>query len=110
MGNIVTDEEIIMNLIVFGGNARAQALNAIREAKEGNIEKAEELLKESSESLGKAHRFQTDLIQAEARGDKREISLILVHGQDHLMNAMTVKELAVEIVELHKTTVKKEEN
>lgn len=109
MENVVTEEQIVMELIVNGGNARSQALNAIKFAKKGQIEEAENLLKQSAESLGKAHRFQTDLIQAEARGEKKEISMIMIHGQDHLMNAMTVRELAIEIVELHKTSVKKEE-
>jgi len=51
-----------------------------------------------------AHRFQTDLIQGEARGEKVEIRLILIHAQDHLMNAMTVIDLAKEIIELYKKT------
>ncbi len=94
-------EEIVMNLIVNGGDAKSKALEAIRAARRGEFEKAEKLMKASSAALNNAHRFQTDLIQAEAAGDKKaEISLLMIHGQDHLMNAMTTRDLAAEIIEL----------
>jgi len=30
-----------------------------------------------------------------------QMSLLMIHAQDHLMNAMTVKDLAAEMVELY---------
>ncbi|ENA0413451.1 PTS lactose/cellobiose transporter subunit IIA, partial [Listeria monocytogenes] len=39
----------------------------------------------------------------EARGEKAEVSLLLVHAQDHLMNAITFKDLAKEIVDLYRS-------
>lgn len=59
-------------------------------------------MKLAREEISAAHRIQTDLIQEEARGNHAEISLLLVHAQDHLMNAITVKELAEEFITLHK--------
>lgn len=50
----------------------------------------------------KAHHYQTELIQAEMRGEKTELSLIMVHGQDHLMNAMTVRDLALQMIEMYR--------
>lgn len=91
-----------MGIIIHGGNARSSAMRAIAEAKNGNFEAAEKLMEESKAELNKAHRVQTDLIQAESRGEKTEISLLMVHAQDHFMNAMTVRELSVEIIELIK--------
>jgi PTS system cellobiose-specific IIA component len=61
----------------------------------------------ASEEISSAHRIQTDLIQEEARGNHAEISLLLVHAQDHLMNAITVKELAEEFITLHKRVEEK---
>ncbi|MBO5034239.1 MAG: PTS lactose/cellobiose transporter subunit IIA, partial [Oscillospiraceae bacterium] len=40
-----------MNIIVEGGNARSLAMEAIQEAKKGNIAQAEELLKECGDAL-----------------------------------------------------------
>ncbi|MFS0781110.1 PTS lactose/cellobiose transporter subunit IIA [Bacillus sp. 1P06AnD] len=95
-------ETIIMNIILHSGNARSLAMEAIKEAKEGNFELAEKHIEEATQALGQAHRSQTDLIQGEARGEKSEISILLIHAQDHLMTAMSVKDLAAEMVELYK--------
>lgn len=94
-------EQTVIGIIVNAGEARSKALEAIRFAKENDVEKAKEYLTMSGEGLAKAHRVQTDLIQAEAGGTKQEVTLLMVHAQDHLMNAMTVKDLAEELIEVH---------
>lgn len=94
-------EIVIMELIVNSGNARSRAMEAIRAAKNGEFEKAKEKLAECEEDLGKAHNVQTSLIQNEANGDKAEVSLLLVHAQDHLMNAITIKDMAKEFVDMY---------
>lgn len=94
-------EEIIMNLIIHSGEARSYGMEAMSLAKEGKIEEAKELINKASEKLGEAHKSQTALIQGEAGGNKTEVSLLLVHAQDHLMTSMTLKDLAAEIVDLH---------
>lgn len=90
-----------MNLIVNGGDARSRAMLAIQCAKSGEIEKARELLAEATEALGKAHDYQTKLIQDEAAGNSVELSLLMVHAQDHFMNAMTVRDLANEFIDMY---------
>lgn len=94
-------EEIIMGLIVNGGSARSKALEAIQYANEGNITKARETLEKSNEELAKAHNAQTQLIQAEAGGTSIELSILMIHAQDHLMNAITVKDLANEFINMY---------
>lgn len=91
-----------------GGDARAKALQAVRSARKGNLKEAEKLMEKSKESLSKAHEIQTNLIQEEARGEKSEISLLMVHAQDHLMNAITVKDLAIEMIEEIKVRIENE--
>ncbi|AYV69542.1 phosphotransferase system PTS lactose/cellobiose-specific IIA subunit [Niallia circulans] len=95
-------EEISFQIILNGGNARGLAMEAINDAKSGDFSLAEQKLDEANEAMRVAHRFQTDLIQGEARGEKFEIRLLLIHAQDHLMNAMTVVDMAKEFIELHK--------
>lgn len=99
-------EEIIMQLIANGGDARTRAMEAIASAKAGDIKKAKELIKEASEAIDKAHDFQTELIQDEATGNKIEISLLMVHAQDHFMNAMTIRDIANELVEMYEKFMK----
>ncbi len=97
------NEQIIMGIIMHGGNARSYAMRALQEARNNNFEAAYQLLEDSSEELNLAHKIQTDLIQAEVRGEPTEVSLLMVHAQDHLMNAMTVRDLAQEIIGLHES-------
>lgn len=93
--------EIIFGIIGFAGDAKGLAFEAIDEAKKGNIEMAREKLTESKEVMVKAHKFQTELIQKEASGEKTEMSVMLVHSQDHLMTSMTFQQLAGEFVDLY---------
>jgi Phosphotransferase system cellobiose-specific component IIA len=94
-------EEIIMNLIVHSGEVRSYSMEAIQCAKSGNVPKAKELIRIAEKELSQAHNVQTSLIQNEANGEKTEISLLMVHAQDHLMTSMTLKSLAVEIIDIH---------
>ncbi|RII36441.1 PTS lactose/cellobiose transporter subunit IIA [Clostridium chromiireducens] len=94
-------EEIIMNLIVHSGEVRSYSMEAIQCAKKGEIDEAKELIEKASAELSEAHNVQTSLIQKEASGEKTEVSLLMVHAQDHLMTSMTLKYLASEIIEIH---------
>lgn len=88
-----------MEIIVNAGDARSSCLNAVRCARSGQWQEMESYIKRAEENLLKAHNVQTSLIQAEIRGEINTINLLMVHAQDHLMNALTVKELTIEIME-----------
>ncbi|SHF10187.1 PTS system, cellobiose-specific IIA component [Atopostipes suicloacalis DSM 15692] len=94
--------ETIMGLIMYGGDAKSSAMEAIYAAKSGNFDEAEEKLEAADEALGNAHKSQTNLLTQEASGDSVELSLLLVHGQDHLMNAITFKDLARELIDVYR--------
>ncbi|KQL38921.1 PTS cellobiose transporter subunit IIA [Bacillus sp. FJAT-25509] len=93
---------LAFQLILHSGNAKSLAMEAMQKAKEGKFDEAEEKLNEADSAFNEAHHVQTDLIQKEAGGEKVEFPLIMVHAQDHLMNSMTLKDMAREIIELHK--------
>lgn len=90
-----------MGLIANGGNAKSLAFEAIRLAKKGDIVGAREKLKESDKSLLEAHNSQTGMLTKEAQGDHMHVTLLVVHSQDHLMNAITFRDLAGEMVDLY---------
>ncbi|WP_026906900.1 PTS lactose/cellobiose transporter subunit IIA [Paucisalibacillus globulus] len=94
--------EIAFQIILYAGNGRSSAMEAIQEAKEGNFDEADRKLVEAGEELTKAHGFQTKLLQDEASGEGANVNIILIHSQDHLMNAMTVRDLATEIIEIYR--------
>lgn len=95
-------ENIVMQIIINSGEARSFCLNAIKEGRKGNLDVASELLQKAKHSLSIAHNSQTELLHQEANGNTQEVSLVMVHAQDHLMNALTVRDLAVEMIELIK--------
>lgn len=99
---MTTAEQIPFQLILHSGNARSYAMEALQYAKRGDLQAADEAMRRAKEAINEAHHFQTELIQSEARGEKTEISVLLIHAQDHLMNAITVKELATEFIDLYK--------
>lgn len=90
-----------MGLIANGGNAKSLAFEAIRLAKKSDIAGAREKLKESDKSLLEAHNSQTGMLTKEAQGDHMHVTLLVVHSQDHLMNAITFRDLAGEMVDLY---------
>ena len=93
--------EVIMQLIMHGGDAKGKAIEAIAAAKAGDFEAATNKIKESEAALVEAHHSQTGLLTQEASGDAVEVSLLLIHGQDHLMTAIAFKDLAKEIIEVY---------
>jgi PTS system cellobiose-specific IIA component len=95
-------EILIMNLIVDAGSAKSYSMEAIRMAKEGEFAEAEEALGSANSELSKVHGAQTDLIQRAAKGEAIEINLFMVHAQDHIMTSMLARDLATEIVDLHR--------
>ena len=103
-GEIKMDEQeqVVINLIVNSGSARSSAIEAIQYAKAGDIEKAEESLGNAKEAVNEAHHSQTEMIQAEIRGEKAPLSLLMVHAQDHLMTSLLCIDLAQEFVDVYK--------
>lgn len=95
-------EEMIFNIIVHGGNARAFAYEALKEAREGNYDKTDELMVQCKEEMTLAHNTQTELVQMDVRGEDVKISLLLVHAQDQLMTTMSEQSLIMQMIEMQK--------
>lgn len=95
-------EMAVVGLITHAGNARSLAIQAIRTARKGDFEQAGQLLQQCDEAMEEGHEYQTKLICQEAGGEPVALSLLMVHAQDHVMNAMTVRDLAVEMIAMMK--------
>ncbi|MGE7602625.1 PTS lactose/cellobiose transporter subunit IIA [Peribacillus sp. NPDC097675] len=92
--------QLSFQLVLHSGNARSFAMEALQEAKKKDFDGARQKIAEAESELLQAHKFQTQLIHAEAGGENFDIPIILIHAQDHLMTAMTLKDLAVEMIEM----------
>lgn len=98
------EEELqtIMSLIMYGGEAKASAMEAISLAKKGDFEEAEKKIQAAHEALNLAHHAQTEMLSKEASGDGTQVGLLMVHGQDHLMTGICFVDLSKELIEMYK--------
>lgn len=94
--------EVAMTLIMYGGEAKSCSIEAIAAAKKQDFDRAQERLSQAQKALLQAHHAQAEMLTKEAQGEKTELSLFMVHGQDHLMTSIAFVDLAKEIIDLHK--------
>ena len=95
-------ELVAFQIISNVGMAKSLAMEAIREAREWNFEEAENKVEEAKGFLLEGHHAHSGLIQNEASGKKLEFSLIIMHAEDQLMSAETIKDIAIELIEMNK--------
>lgn len=103
-------ETLCFGLIAAAGAARSQAFKALKAARSGDFDRADELLKEAKQSALEAHHVQTSLLSKEAAGDHTEVNVMLVHAQDHLMCSILAQELIEELVYLHRVKADRSED
>lgn len=96
-------ELVCFKIISNVGSAKSYYLEALAEAKQANYEKAKDLIKQGNELFVLGHKVHHELIANEASGNKTEFSLLLMHAEDQLMNAETIKVLAQELIEVYET-------
>ncbi|MGJ3353513.1 PTS lactose/cellobiose transporter subunit IIA [Providencia sp. Je.9.19] len=101
-------ENEVMELITNAGYARSLVFQAIAVAREDNdFAEAESLMQQAQDALSIAHHTQTRLIEMDEGTGKVPVHIIMVHAQDHLMNAIMLTELGREIIMLHKKVAEK---
>ena len=88
-------------LVVNSGEARSIAMEAIELARQGQFDEAAAKIAAARETINAAHNFQTELVQREVNNDPVPMSLLMCHGQDHLMTAMVVIDLAEKFIEVY---------
>lgn len=91
-----------MGLIMYGGNAKSDAMEAIQAAKAGDLALADQKIADAESSLVQAHHSQTGMLTQEAQGKPVPVTLLTVHSQDHLMTSIAFTDLAKEIVDLYR--------
>lgn len=89
-------------IVAYAGDARSSLLKLIREVRSGEFQNVETLLADADASLKQAHNAQTEVLAKEAGGEDVELGFIFIHGQDHLMTTILLRELAEDFVNLYK--------
>lgn len=89
-------------IVSYAGEARSLLLESLKFAQNGEYGKAEELIEQANSTLNDAHKTQTKMLQQEALGEYSDIGFIMIHGQDHLMTAILLKDIVKHFIELYK--------
>ncbi len=100
--NPPTLEEVSLELIIEGGNARGFVHEALKAAREGLFDEADKKMKQAEEAVHNGHRAQTSLLQSEGEGPQARADLLFVHAHGHLMTAMSEMNMAQEMIHLYK--------
>jgi len=95
-------ELIAFQIISAVGTARSSYIEAIQEAKKGNYEAAEQMIKEGDEAFVEGHDAHAGLLQKEASGEGGQIGLLILHAEDQLMSAEAFKTIALEFIDVYK--------
>lgn len=99
-------EQKIIGIISSAGESKAKAFEALRKVKEKDFEGAKKLMEEAKEIDLEAHKIQTELIVAEMQDDKEnkpEISLLMVHAQDHYMTSQLARDIVDVLIDIFDT-------
>lgn len=99
-------ELIAFQIISAVGTARSMYIEAIQEAKRGNIEEARKMVEEGSQVFLEGHHAHAELIQKEAAGEASQVNLLLMHAEDQLMSADAFKVIADEFIDLYESIKK----
>lgn len=95
-------EMTMIEIVAFSGDARTKLLGAVKKAKDHDFAGAQALVDEAQELLNDAHKTQTDLLTAEARGEVTTPTVLLVHAQDHLMTTMLLRDVIDALLDIYR--------
>ena len=100
----MTKDELSMvgfEIVAYSGDARSTLSSLLKEMRAGNFEHVEEKLKEADENINLARQSQTKILQQEARGEDMEMGFIFIHGQDHLMTTILLRDIVDDFINLY---------
>lgn len=96
---------ISFKIISAVGQAKSSYIEAMKLASNGEFTKAYEKIEIGDQEFIKGHESHAEMIQSEARGENIVPSILLMHAEDQLMAAETVKIMALEIIRLNKRVI-----
>lgn len=89
-------------IVAYSGDARSTLMKLLKDVRSGNFSTIDSALEEADENLKLAHNAQTQVLAQEAGGDNLDIGFIFIHGQDHLMTTILLRETIQDFIELYK--------
>lgn len=100
-------EEACFQIIASVGAAKSMFIEAIGLAKEGKFDEARIKVDEGNDIFVEGHGVHLGLLQQDAAGvGSTNVSLLLVHSEDQLMQAESFRILANEFIDLYERVAK----
>ena len=96
-------DAVCFQMIASIGEATACYMEALETAKNGDFVKAGLLIQQGEQNALSCHREHATLLSAMANHEKIEISLLLMHAEDQMMNGEMIKLMVKELIEVYQT-------
>lgn len=94
-------EEISFKIISGVGSAKSCYMRALEKAREGEFQKATDLIQEGEEYFLIGHRAHSELLQFEGNSEQLNFSILLIHAEDQLMSSETIKIMVEEFIQVY---------
>ncbi|MBF6626353.1 PTS lactose/cellobiose transporter subunit IIA [Aerococcaceae bacterium zg-BR9] len=98
-------EEVAMlgfEIVAYAGEARSYLLQALNQAKNNDFNGIDMLIEKANQCINEAHVVQTDMLAKEASGEIIDLGFIMLHGQDHLMTTMLLKDVIEHLINIYR--------
>lgn len=94
-------EQVSFRIISGVGAAKSCYIEAIKIARQGDLNAANEKVKEGYNYYLTGHEAHNDLLTADANQQVPDLNLLLMHAEDQLMSAETIKLMAEEFIHIY---------
>lgn len=93
-------EEMSLEIITNVGTARSMYVEAVEAAKAGNFEEAHNLVAEGEKIFINGHHAHADLVNAKVGVEDLQYIFLVMHAEDQLMSAETLKIVCDQLIDL----------
>ncbi len=107
--NLEEVSNIAMEIISYAGCAKSCYMNALQHYKKGKDKAGNDCIAEGDKAMLVAHKSHASLLSVEMNQQEPQASLLLMHAEDQLMHAETIKILAEELKDVYATGGKNNE-
>lgn len=91
---------LAMEIISYAGTAKSHCILALEAAKQGKAREVEENFRAAEENFEQAHDLHKDILSEELNEKEPRVSMLLMHAEDQLMSAETIRFVVQEFIAL----------
>ncbi len=99
-------EQISLELIATSGTAKSLFVEAMNLAKIGNLDEAEDKMKEAKKVFIEGHKVHAKLLALEANDSNFRIPLLIIHAEDQMASVEVIEVQTEQIITLYKVLKK----